>query len=81
MVVLWAITVYLAGAGKNYFVTLLPAMLMTAVTTTYILAAPEGFSLPSQISYAVGGAVTVLLTAVFFRLRPLAAARAPVTGI
>ncbi|MCU0362250.1 MAG: carbon starvation protein A [Bacteroidales bacterium] len=80
MVVLWAITVYLAGAGKNYFVTLIPAMLMTAVTTTYIFTAPEGFSLPAEVSYAAGGVVTVVLTAVFFRHRPLLAARTPVAG-
>ncbi|MBN1108216.1 MAG: carbon starvation protein A [Bacteroidales bacterium] len=52
--VLWAITVYLAGSRKFYWVTLIPAVFMTAVTSTYILFAPEGFSLPTVISYPAG---------------------------
>ncbi|HCU18461.1 MAG TPA: carbon starvation protein A, partial [Bacteroidales bacterium] len=45
MIVLWAITVYLFKAKKLYWVTLVPAVFMTAVITTYLLFAPEGFSL------------------------------------
>lgn len=41
---LWALTVYLAARKKLYIVTLVPALFMTAVTTTYIFFAPEGFS-------------------------------------
>jgi len=41
---LWALTVYLAARKKLYIVTLIPALFMTAVTTTYIFFAPEGFS-------------------------------------
>ena len=41
---LWALTVYLAARKKMYIVTLLPALFMTCVTTTYIFFAPEGFS-------------------------------------
>lgn len=70
MVVLWTVTVYLAGAGKNYFVTIIPAMLMTAVTSTYILAAPEGFSLPAGLSYIAGAFITVVLTALFYIYKP-----------
>ena len=49
---LWAITVYLARKGRNYAITLVPAMFMTAVTITYIFFAPEGFSALTQ---AAGG--------------------------
>ncbi|MFA6795354.1 MAG: carbon starvation protein A, partial [Proteiniphilum sp.] len=41
-VVLWTITVYLFQKRKTYWITLLPALFMTAVVTTYIMLAPEG---------------------------------------
>lgn len=51
---LWAITIWLYDNKKVYVITLLPAMFMTAVTTTYILYAPEGFSLLTQALFGVG---------------------------
>ena len=51
---LWAITVYLVQNRKNFYVSLLPALLMTLVCSTYICIAPEGFSLPQCISYVIG---------------------------
>jgi len=54
MVVLWAISVYLVREGKQYWITLIPAVFMTAVTTTYLAIAPEGFSLPASVSYIIG---------------------------
>lgn len=57
---LWAITVYLVRQKKNYFITLLPALFMTAVCSTYICIAPEGLGLSSQVAYAIGGACTLL---------------------
>ncbi|MBO5810167.1 MAG: carbon starvation protein A [Bacteroidales bacterium] len=62
---LWALTVYLVLEKKNYFVTLLPALFMTCVVTTYICIAPEGFQIMPAISYVIGGVVT-LAAAVFF---------------
>ena len=38
---LWAITVYLARARKWYGLTLVPALFMTAVCSTYICIAPR----------------------------------------
>lgn len=66
MVVLWAITVYLAGEKKFYWITLIPAAFMTAVTTTYLLSAPEGFALPAQISYLAGAVLTIAAISFFF---------------
>ena len=57
---LWAITVYLVQNRKNFYVSLLPALLMTLVCSTYICIAPEGFSLPQCISYVIGGICTLL---------------------
>jgi carbon starvation protein CstA len=53
-VVLWTITVYLVQNNKFYWVTLVPAVFMTAVITSYLLFAPEGFSLPAGISFTTG---------------------------
>lgn len=58
-VVLWTITIYLVQKSKPYWITLLPALFMTAVVTTYILLAPEGFSLSKPISYSIGFAITI----------------------
>lgn len=59
MVVLWTITVYLLQERKFYWITLIPALFMTAVITTYLLIAPEGFSLPQNTSYAIGAIFSV----------------------
>ena len=69
MVVLWAITVYLAQERKFYWITLIPAVFMTAVTTTYLLLAPEGFSLPKNISYLIGALLSVMSLLGFFVYR------------
>lgn len=59
-VVLWTITVYLFRKRKPYWITLLPALFMTAVVTTYIMLAPEGLALSKPVSYATGFAVTAV---------------------
>lgn len=69
MIVLWAITFYLTKARKPYWITLIPAVFMTAVTTTYILIAPEGFSLPEALSYPVGTGAAVIFLAMFIIYR------------
>lgn len=62
---LWAVTVYLAHARRNCLVTLLPALFMTAVCSTYICIAPEGLALHEGTSYAAGAACTLVAGAVF----------------
>lgn len=56
---LWAITVYLVINKKNFYISLIPALLMTLVCSTYICIAPEGLSLSQHISYVIGGTVTL----------------------
>ena len=56
---LWAITVYLVRNSKNFYIALLPALMMTLVCSTYICIAPEGFSLPHMVSYIIGGVCTM----------------------
>lgn len=65
-IVLWAITVYLLNEHKNYIMTLIPAIFMTAVISTYIMIAPEGFSLPKHISYIIGLSMTITITGLFY---------------
>ena len=62
---LWAITVYLVREKKPHIITLIPALFMTCVSVTYICIAPEGFSLPHPMSYAIG-AVAVVVAFVWF---------------
>ncbi|MDR2127025.1 MAG: carbon starvation protein A [Prevotellaceae bacterium] len=66
---LWAITVYLCRSGKNYFISLVPALFMTAVTSTYIFTAPEGFGLSAFVSNMSGFAITVCTGIMFVYYR------------
>jgi len=69
MVVLWTITVYLMQAKKLYWITLIPAVFMTAVTSTYLLFAPEGFSLAGEIAYPAGIIISMAALTLFFIYR------------
>ena len=62
---LWAITVYLVRAKKQYFLTLIPAFFMTCVCTTYICIAPEGFGMSHPVAYGMGMASVVIALAWF----------------
>ena len=66
MIVLWTISIYLIQQRKFYWITLIPALFMTAVTTTYLLLAPEGFSLSKDLSYTVGISLSVVSAIAFF---------------
>ena len=63
---LWALTVYLTRKKKSYYLlTFFPALLMTAVCSTYICIAPEGFGFSGLVSYTIGG-VCVATSAVWY---------------
>lgn len=57
---LWTLTVYLALKKKPFVITLVPAMFMTAVCTSYLLVSGNAFGLPSAVGYVVAVAVFVL---------------------
>ncbi|WP_099463696.1 MULTISPECIES: carbon starvation CstA family protein [Parabacteroides] len=63
---LWALTVYLVNAKKIYWVTLIPALFMTAVCSTYIFVAPEGLGMSPYISQLIGICITLIVAVVFF---------------
>ncbi len=66
---LWAVTVYLVRAkrGRYFYITFIPALFMTAVCTTYICVAPEGFGLSAGWSPYIGLGALVVAT-IWFRV-------------
>ncbi|MCQ2083606.1 MAG: divalent metal cation transporter [Bacteroidaceae bacterium] len=66
---LWTITVYLAKTGRNYMISMIPALFMSMVTSTYILVAPEGLELPYTLSLCLGAVFTLNLLYFFIRWR------------
>lgn len=53
-IVLWGCSVWLLRNGKNCWFTVVPATFMTFICTSYILCAPEGFTLNLTLSLIVG---------------------------
>lgn len=64
-IVLWTAALYLLKSGKPHWIATVPAIFMSAVVTTYILQAPEGFKLSPAISQPVGIVVAATLFALF----------------
>ena len=56
---LWAITVYLVRQKRNYIITLIPALFMTVVCTTFFFA-EKVFTLSGQWPWIVAGAAFVV---------------------
>ncbi|MCH5328331.1 MAG: carbon starvation protein A [Coprobacter sp.] len=63
---LWAITVFLAQQHKLYWISLIPALFMTAVVTTYICFDPTGIGLSYPIATGIGIATALCLGIWFF---------------
>ena len=76
---LWAVTVYLTRKGKPFVITLLPAMFMTSVCTSFLLISDNAFGLPAAVGYVVAAVVFVLSAALFAlwyrRRKPAAGAK------
>ena len=51
---LWSITVYLVRQKKNYWITLIPALFMTTVCSTYAFVSKQMFYLPETVGYSLG---------------------------
>ncbi len=65
MIALWAGAVYLFQNKKFCWIAVVPATFMSAVTSTYILMAKEGFRLPTSIAYPAGIVFAAVCLAVF----------------
>lgn len=57
---LWTITVYLAREHKPYVITLIPALFMTCVCSTFFVVSKTALHLPYTIGYTVGGTALVV---------------------
>uniref|UniRef100_UPI00301A7DD6 carbon starvation CstA family protein n=1 Tax=Oceanobacillus massiliensis TaxID=1465765 RepID=UPI00301A7DD6 len=66
VIALWIGTMYLFMKGKNYIVSLVPAIFMTYMVFVYILNAQIGLRLDLNFSFVIGLILTVLLTIAFF---------------
>ena len=51
---LWTITVYLVRQNKPYWITLIPALFMTTVCSTFLFISKQAFHLPEQVAYTIG---------------------------
>ena len=51
---LWAITVYLVREKKAFWITLLPALFMTVVCSSFLMISPNAFGFDMSIGYGVG---------------------------
>jgi len=60
-IVLWAITIYLASEQKLFWITLIPAVFMSAVVVAYLLVAPEGFGINTFYGQVSGIAIAIAL--------------------
>jgi carbon starvation protein CstA len=60
-IVLWAITIYLATERKIYWISLIPAVFMSAVVSAYLLVAPEGFGINTFYGQISGVCIAGLL--------------------
>ena len=65
-IALWIGTMYLFIKGKNYFVSLIPALFITYMVFVYILNQKIGFNLDLEISFIVGLVLTIIITLMFF---------------
>ena len=64
---LWTITVYLVHERKAYWITLLPALFMTVVCSSFLMVSKNAFGLDITVGYWVGCAA-FLVSVVWFCL-------------
>ncbi len=57
---LWTITVYLVREKKPFWITLIPALLMTTVCTTFLFVSKQAFHLPDSVGYPLGACCFVI---------------------
>ncbi len=62
---LWTLTVYLVRERKPFVITLIPALFMTTVCTTYLFVSKQAFGLPQNVAYPLG-ALCFVIACVWF---------------
>lgn len=69
-IVLWAETVYLYQNKRNYYITLVPAVFMTSVVSTYFILAKEclgHFGIPYNVGMIVGILIALYTLIIFMK--------------
>lgn len=64
---LWTITVYLVRHGKCFWISLIPALFMTTVCTTFLLISKSAFGMSVNLSYLLG-TICFVIAVVWFIL-------------
>ena len=62
---LWTLTVYLVRERKCFWLTLIPALFMTTVCTTFLFISKQAFGLSEWVAYALGMACLCVAIAWF----------------
>lgn len=62
---LWTLTVYLVREHKPYYITLIPALFMTTVCSTFIFVSKQALNL-GTFGYALGGLCLIIAVIWFF---------------
>ena len=62
---LWTITVYLVRQKKVFWITLIPALFMTTVCSTYVFISKQMLHLPETVGYPLG-IVSLVAACVWF---------------
>ena len=57
---LWTLTVYLVREKKPYIITLIPALFMTTVCSSFLFVSKQAFGLPEPVAYGLGALVLVV---------------------
>ena len=64
---LWTLTVYLVREKKPFWITLIPALFMTTVCSTFLFVSKQAFHLPGATGYYLG-ALCFVVALVWFAL-------------
>ena len=62
---LWTLTVYLVREKKNFWVTLIPALFMTTVCSTFLFVSKQALGLPLELGYTLGG-ICFVIAVIYF---------------
>lgn len=77
MIALWAAGVYLFQNKSAWYMAVVPATFMSAVSCTYILMANEGLRLPTAFAYPAGIVFAAVCLGIFLFTGPIRKGRQP----
>ena len=63
---LWTLTVYLVQKKKPFIITLIPALFMTIVCSSFLVMSPQAFGFNTSIGYGIATVILVLSLSGFF---------------